>query len=52
MNIRQVYDNLRKGLEKNGQPIDEAKLRQQAWVLRDKMIFESSFNNSNIWNRI
>lgn len=47
MNLKQIYDNLRKNSEMLGHNIDEGKLRQQAWVLRDKMLFEANFSNSS-----
>lgn len=50
MNLRQIYEKLRQQAERNGQDIDEGRLRQQAWMMRDRMMFEQSFNNNNTNN--
>lgn len=46
MNLRQIYEKLRQQAERNGQEIDEGRLRQQAWMMRDRMMFEQSYVNS------
>jgi hypothetical protein len=46
MNLRQIYERLRQQAERNGQDIDEGRLRQQAWMMRDRMMFEQSYTNS------
>jgi hypothetical protein len=33
MNLRQIYEKLRQQAERNGQEIDEGRLRQQAWMV-------------------
>jgi hypothetical protein len=47
MNLKQIYEKLRQQAERNGHDIDEGRLRQQAWIMRDRMMFEQSFNNNN-----
>lgn len=46
MNLRQIYEGLRQKAEINGQNIDEGRLRQQAWMMRDRMMFEQSYTNN------
>jgi hypothetical protein len=46
MNLTQIYERLRQQAERNGQDIDEGRLRQQAWMMRDRMMFEQSFTNN------
>jgi len=48
MNLRQIYEKLRQQAERNGHDIDEGRLRQQAWMMRDRMIFEQSYSNSTV----
>lgn len=47
MNLNQIYQRLKQQAERNGQEIDEGRLRQQAWVMRDRMMFESSINSNS-----
>jgi hypothetical protein len=47
MNLKQIYERLRQQAERNGQNIDEGRLRQQAWMMRDRMMFEQSYVNNN-----
>jgi len=46
MNLRQIYEKLRLQAERNGHQIDEDRLRQQAWMIRDRMMFEQSYTNT------
>jgi len=46
MNLKVIYQKLLAASEKNGQEINENKLRQQAWILRDRMMFEQSYVNN------
>lgn len=46
MNLKQIYEKLRLQAERNGHDIDEGRLKQQAWMLRDRMMFEQSFVNN------
>lgn len=48
MNLRQIYEKLRQQAERNGQEINEGRLRQQAWMIRDRMMFEQSYVNNTI----
>jgi hypothetical protein len=48
MNLRQIYEKLRQQAERNGQEIDEGRLRQQAWMMRDRMMFEQSFTSNTV----
>jgi len=45
-NFRKIYQNLRENYTRNGWEIDESRLRRQAWVLNDRMIFEANLNNT------
>jgi hypothetical protein len=42
MNLQRIYETLKKEYESRGIEIEEGKLRQMAWVKRDRMLFESS----------
>lgn len=42
MNLQRIYENLRKEYESRGVEIDEGKLRQMAWMKRDRMVFENT----------
>lgn len=42
MNLQRIYENLRKEYESRGVEIDEGKLRQMAWMKRDRMMFENT----------
>jgi hypothetical protein len=46
MNLNKIYENLKQQAERNGHEIDEGRLRQQAWMMRDRMMFEQSYTNS------
>jgi hypothetical protein len=46
MNLIQIYEKLRLQAERNGHQIDEDRLRQQAWMMRDRMVFEQSYTNT------
>jgi len=46
MDLKVIYQKLLAIAEKNGQEINENRLRQQAWVLRDRMMFEQSYSNN------
>jgi hypothetical protein len=46
MNLRKIYEGLRQQAEIYVQNIDEGRLRQQAWMMRDIMMFEQSFTNN------
>ena len=46
MNLNQIYEKLKKQAEYNNQEIDEGRLRQQAWMIRDRMMFEQSYINN------
>jgi len=48
MNLRQIYEKLRQQAERNGHQIDEDRLRQQAWMMRDRMMFEQSYTNNTV----
>jgi hypothetical protein len=41
-NINQIYNKLRGQHQKNGWKINESALRQQAWMLNDRQIYESA----------
>jgi hypothetical protein len=40
--LRKIYERLKKQHEENGWEINESRLRQQAWMLNDRIIFEST----------
>ncbi len=42
MNLTRIYENIKKEYESKGIEIDEEKLRQLAWMKRDRMMFESN----------
>jgi hypothetical protein len=42
MNLQRIYENLKREYESRGIEVDEGKLRQMAWMKRDRMMFESS----------
>lgn len=42
MNLQRIYENLKKEYESRGVEIDEEKLRQMAWIKRDRMLFENT----------
>jgi surface protein len=42
MNLQRIYENLKKEYESRGVEIDEEKLRQMAWIKRDRMLFENA----------
>ena len=42
MNLQRIYEILKKEYESRGIEIEEGKLRQMAWMKRDRMLFESS----------
>jgi hypothetical protein len=44
--LHQIYEEIKRKYESNNWQIDEGKIRQQAWMLRDRMIFESSLSNA------
>jgi hypothetical protein len=49
MNLRQIYEKLVREAESRYEKIDEVsenRLRQQAWMMRDRMMFESSLSVS------
>jgi len=45
--IEEIFTRLKVSAIRNGQVVNEEKLRQQAWMIRDRQIFEVS-NNSSI----
>jgi len=45
-NFNKIYERLKNQHQRNGWEINEQSLRQQAWMLNDKIIFESANNNS------
>lgn len=47
MNLNQIYENLKRQYEKDSNLINESQLRQQAWMLRDRMLYEQHFNSGN-----
>jgi hypothetical protein len=46
MNLQKIYESLKKEYESKGLEIDDSKLRQLAWIKRDRMMFESSLSVS------
>ena len=42
MNLQRIYETLKREYESRGIEIEEGKLRQMAWMKRDRMLFESS----------
>ena len=42
MNLTRIYENIKKEYESKGIEIDEGKLRQLAWMKRDRMMFENN----------
>ena len=42
MNLQRIYETLKRDYESRGIEIEEGKLRQMAWMKRDRMLFESS----------
>ena len=42
MNLQRIYESIKRDYESRGIEIDEGKLRQMAWMKRDRMMFESS----------
>jgi hypothetical protein len=46
MNLNQIYEKLKKQAELSGQEINESHLRQQAWMIRDRMMFEKSYSDN------
>lgn len=39
--LRQIYERLRQQAEQSNSQIDEHQLRQKAWVIRDRMVYEA-----------
>lgn len=46
MNLQKIYEELRKDYQSKGLEVEERKLRQMAWMKRDRMIWESSLSQS------
>jgi hypothetical protein len=46
INLQKIYEEIKSYYESQGVEIDEFKLRQMAWMKRDRMIYESSLGNS------
>jgi len=44
--VEEIYTRLKVSAIKNGKVINEEKLHQQAWMIRDRQIFEVTNNNS------
>lgn len=42
MNLQRIYETLKSEYESRGIEVDEGKLRQMAWMKRDRMMFEST----------
>jgi hypothetical protein len=47
MNLRQIYERIKNGYEIRGIQVDDDQIRREAWVTRDRMIYESSLNQSS-----
>jgi hypothetical protein len=45
--LRWIYNKLISQAKKNNLNIDEEKIRQQAWINRDRMLFERNFMNTS-----
>jgi hypothetical protein len=44
--FNQIYQRLKNQHQKNGWEVNESRLRQQAWMLNDRIIFEATNNNA------
>jgi hypothetical protein len=44
--FNQIYDRLKSQHKQNGWEVNEARLRQQAWMLNDRIVFEATNNNA------
>ena len=42
MNLQRIYETLKREYDSRGVEIDEGKLRQMAWMKRDRMMFENT----------
>jgi hypothetical protein len=47
MNLRKVYESLKREYQSRGVEVEDGKLRQLAWIKRDRMMYESSLNISS-----
>jgi hypothetical protein len=47
MNLQHIYDQLKKEFESSGIQIDDSKLKQMAWMKRDRLMFEMNYFNTN-----
>jgi len=46
-NYNQILDKLKQQHQRNGWEINEQRIRQQAWMLNDRLMNESALNNAN-----
>lgn len=46
MNLKKIFKDIKNEYELRGVHIEESRLRQMAWMKRDKMLFEQSLNNN------
>jgi len=44
MNLQKVYESLKREYQSRGVEVEDGKLRQLAWIKRDRMMYESSLN--------
>jgi hypothetical protein len=47
MNLQKVYESLKREYQSRGVEVEDGKLRQLAWIKRDRMMYESSLNISS-----
>jgi hypothetical protein len=50
MNLRNIYERLKTQSEINNQNIDDNLLKQRAWILRDRIILESSLDKNHSYS--
>jgi len=44
--FNQIYERLKNQHKQNGWEVNESRLRQQAWMLNDRIVFEATNNNA------
>lgn len=48
MNLQHIYNNLKNRAQISGQEINEQRLRQEAWMLRDRLMFQETYTGGSL----